>query len=323
MMVVPTGTYNSQWMMVDLEAFEDSKNKTRLKKGVLVVFETVPGENQHMDATDLLEEHSYWASFNIPYFELIYNEAGYHYIDDYSSPYDESSERRAVLFRELHRRIWDVKTMKRIMLYNPWRANNTQPPRDLAERILFNSPADSFMPRYDLSEFYMEKAKYGGIDCKIVNSSMTKDMQVHAISGPNHQDQDPFEWTDEDNEPHRGQPTVWDFNWLEITAESILEGTTVEVDAEEEETEEERGEIAEEEIKDEGETDTTETPPGGESGEDVHIEETDEEQEKKEREQEKVVDKKLDKEVDVETPDSGEDEEADQTMEEGENPKTI
>eukprot|EP01016_Furgasonia_blochmanni_P028401 TRINITY_DN2985_c0_g1_i4.p1 TRINITY_DN2985_c0_g1~~TRINITY_DN2985_c0_g1_i4.p1 ORF type:complete len:141 (-),score=32.22 TRINITY_DN2985_c0_g1_i4:281-703(-) len=53
---VHTGTYNSHWMILDLEAFEQSRGQTSLSPGVLTILETVPDDYYSMDATEMLEQ---------------------------------------------------------------------------------------------------------------------------------------------------------------------------------------------------------------------------------------------------------------------------
>ncbi len=64
-----SGTYNDQWMIVDLNRFNASL--TALEPGTLWVLEQIPGYYEAKDMTKMLEKNTYWASYNRPYFEEV------------------------------------------------------------------------------------------------------------------------------------------------------------------------------------------------------------------------------------------------------------
>jgi hypothetical protein len=80
-----SGTYSNQWMVQDLLRFEagsgsgfdsdsdsgSSSAKHALKDGYLTILEEVPGLIMWQDATNVLRETGYWASYNMPYFKGI------------------------------------------------------------------------------------------------------------------------------------------------------------------------------------------------------------------------------------------------------------
>ncbi len=45
--------------------------------GGLTIVEQIPGTVMIADVTHVLNAHGYWASYNIPYFESIYNASGF------------------------------------------------------------------------------------------------------------------------------------------------------------------------------------------------------------------------------------------------------
>lgn len=69
-----SGTYNNQWMIVNYAAFQPEGPLPA--KGVLHVLEQMPGYVVHDDLTGHLVEHTYWASYNVPYFPFIFNVSG-------------------------------------------------------------------------------------------------------------------------------------------------------------------------------------------------------------------------------------------------------
>jgi hypothetical protein len=64
-----SGTYNNQYMIFDWKKFQPN---LPLLNGALWVMEQIPGLVEYEDVTDQLER-GYWPSYNIPYFEKIYN----------------------------------------------------------------------------------------------------------------------------------------------------------------------------------------------------------------------------------------------------------
>jgi hypothetical protein len=68
-----SGTYNNQYMVVDYNLFTPGKE---LPNGLLWVVEQIPGLVVGADRTaDIRRSH--WPSYNVPFFEEIYNQSGY------------------------------------------------------------------------------------------------------------------------------------------------------------------------------------------------------------------------------------------------------
>ncbi|KAL1444137.1 hypothetical protein MTO96_030034 [Rhipicephalus appendiculatus] len=69
-----SGTYNNQWMVLDYNKFTPGKH---LEDGLLHVLEQLPQYVNVTDATDTLRNQTYWASYNVPYFEFVFNVSGW------------------------------------------------------------------------------------------------------------------------------------------------------------------------------------------------------------------------------------------------------
>lgn len=67
---VNTGTYNSQWMVVDYTKFPSNDK-------LLMVLEQAPGKIIVKDMTPVLLKEKYWASYNIPSFPETREKLGY------------------------------------------------------------------------------------------------------------------------------------------------------------------------------------------------------------------------------------------------------
>lgn len=88
-----SGTYNNQWLVVNYNLFTPGQP---LPDGVLHIAEQIPTRVEHEDVTHYLRlgytffcltfnfvmctslnKSRYWPSYNIPYFESIFNESGF------------------------------------------------------------------------------------------------------------------------------------------------------------------------------------------------------------------------------------------------------
>jgi hypothetical protein len=88
-------------------------------------------------------------------------------------------------------------------------------------------PGNAIAARFDLkggpyddsSAGWFYHGLHGGIDSKIVSAALVQSAEVAAYSGPTHTHLPPFEWTSEwDMYPHVGLPTVWNFDWVTVSA---------------------------------------------------------------------------------------------------------
>ena len=69
-----SGTYNNQYVVVDAKKFVPGQKP---EKDLIWVIEQLPGMYRSADATELLAERRWFPSINTPWFEDIYNIAGY------------------------------------------------------------------------------------------------------------------------------------------------------------------------------------------------------------------------------------------------------
>ena len=61
-----SGTYNNQWMVVDNKLF--TPHQESLNAGLLWVLEQIPGFTRREDLTEVLQNRTFWPSYNSPYF---------------------------------------------------------------------------------------------------------------------------------------------------------------------------------------------------------------------------------------------------------------
>mmetsp|Transcript_73389 Transcript_73389/g.192423 ORF Transcript_73389/g.192423 Transcript_73389/m.192423 type:complete len:670 (-) Transcript_73389:24-2033(-) len=211
MMKVNTGTYASQWMVVDYSMF---RSGMALPDNAFWVLEQMPGVQHAEDMSPYLRKHGYFPSFNRPYFDPIRDASGH-----------KAAELR-------HGALYSWKKNARALIFAGAMAspsvNSLADMRVLMDRNLYpNSGAAPVEPGHEISA-RMDlgiafRIPNGGIDSKVVGRCLASIMNVQAISGPSHQTLSPFRWRGEDGGevwpgwPHVGQPNVWNFNYVQMT----------------------------------------------------------------------------------------------------------
>jgi len=123
-----SGTYNNQYMIIDLTKFIPGEDP---HPGLLWVAEQIPGLVVFADMTKILTL-GYWPSFNVPAFPEIYNQSGYpdfiHKLEKYGQKYTRSthwlsyeSSPRASIFRRDQTKVDSLEGIKAIMRSNDWK----------------------------------------------------------------------------------------------------------------------------------------------------------------------------------------------------------
>jgi len=204
------GTYNNQFIIVDYNLFTPGHT---LPDNTIMIVETIPGKMHVQDVTQTAVKQGYWASYNRPYFNDIREKAGFNGAQLSSGRlYSWQDNPRAAIFRSAAPGISTMFDMRGTM------NRNIYPNEGFGEP---NEPSHAISARNDLSTTPIPN---GGIDAKIVGRCLAKALSVQAISGPTHDAQKVFRWTDGSGRemfpgwPHTGQPDAWNFNWVEFTA---------------------------------------------------------------------------------------------------------
>ena len=238
-----SGTYNNQWMVVDLKLFNQSTTDP-LPNNTLAIIEQVPGPfSESGDVTFMLNERSYWDSYNIPYFPSVYAITGFQSMFNlFGNAYSYSSCPRANIFRRDAPGIETFDDFKRVMSWNNY----------LTDPFSLGDPSNAVMARGDLPlaphaskqtrehrmwlnrvrEFttsrmrmggngigYLQhsaRAATGGIDSKVTSYNRALQFTSEARNGPTRSISLPaFTWNSTWNPttPHLGQPMTFNFNY--------------------------------------------------------------------------------------------------------------
>ncbi|XP_077509295.1 putative phospholipase B-like 2 [Amblyomma americanum] len=208
-----SGTYNNQWIVLDYKLFTPGN---RLPNNTLWILEQMPGITRQEDITDVLRKKTYWPSYNIAYFEDIFDISGQQQlVKKYGDYYSYDKAPRANIFRRDHVRVCDLDSIMALMRYNdytqdPFSRCNCTPPYNPVYAI--SSRYDLLDPsgKYDVPD--MHRISVGGIDMKLTNYSMFKSLEFIGISGPTWDTQPVFQWSSSGfKDRHIGHPDIWEF----------------------------------------------------------------------------------------------------------------
>ncbi|XP_053443374.1 putative phospholipase B-like 2 [Nycticebus coucang] len=216
-----SGTYNNQWMIVDYKAFIPGGPSPGSK--VLTILEQIPGLVVVADKTLELYQKTYWASYNIPSFETVFNASGLQaLVAQYGDWFSYDGSPRAQIFRRNQSLVHDVDSMIQLMRYNDFlhdplslcQACDPQPNGEnaISARSDLN-PANGSYPFSALSQ-----RSHGGIDVKVTSMSLAKALSLLAVSGPTWDQVPPFQWSTSpfSSQLHMGQPDLWKFLPIEV-----------------------------------------------------------------------------------------------------------
>eukprot|EP00048_Salpingoeca_helianthica_P016501 m.232648 g.232648 ORF g.232648 m.232648 type:complete len:533 (-) comp18811_c0_seq1:170-1768(-) len=193
-----SGTYNNQYMVIDLKRFTPGQP---LQRGTLWVSEQIPGTYEASDQTAVLER-GYWPSYNVAFHPKIYNLSGYpEIVAKYGVSYSYDLCPRANIFRRDQGTVVDLATFQTIMRDNNYK---TDP-------LSKGSPFNAICSRGDLAS---PPSLGGCYDTKVTDYTHALQLQSWAINGPTTSHSlPPFSWAAFPSASREGMPTVFDFQF--------------------------------------------------------------------------------------------------------------
>uniref|UniRef100_A0ABK0LJF5 Phospholipase B-like n=1 Tax=Rattus norvegicus TaxID=10116 RepID=A0ABK0LJF5_RAT len=222
-----SGTYNNQWMIVDYKAFipngPSPGSRPPSVSSPLSIALGLRGMVVVADKTAELYKTTYWASYNIPYFESVFNASGLQaLVAQYGDWFSYTRNPRAKIFQRDQSLVEDVDTMVRLMRYNdflhdPLSLCEACSPKPNAENAISArsdlNPANGSYPFQALRQ-----RAHGGIDVKVTSVALAKYMSMLAASGPTWDQLPPFQWSKSPfhNMLHMGQPDLWMFSPVKV-----------------------------------------------------------------------------------------------------------
>eukprot|EP00049_Salpingoeca_infusionum_P011479 m.199418 g.199418 ORF g.199418 m.199418 type:complete len:533 (-) comp14943_c0_seq1:2649-4247(-) len=194
-----SGTYNNQYMVVDLNKFTPGQP---LPDGLLWVSEQIPGTFQYGDQTAILAK-GYWPSYNVPFYENIYNMSGYPaMVEKHGTGQSYQLAPRAMIFRRDQSTVVDMDSFKAIMRYNNY----------LNDPLANGDPWAAICSRGDLAS--TNASPDGCYDTKVTNYDRALKMQSEVVNGPTvSHGLPPFSWTQYPNASRMGLPDTYNFQF--------------------------------------------------------------------------------------------------------------
>ncbi|XP_041362264.1 phospholipase B-like 1 isoform X2 [Gigantopelta aegis] len=200
-----SGTYPNQYMVVDLKLF---KPNVELEDNLLWVVEEIPDLVMAADQTQILR-NGYWSSYNVPFYEKIYNLSGYPDIVKMKGlDFSYQMAPRAKIFRRDHGKVNSVKTIQEILRSNDYKN----------DPFSEGNPCKAICCRGELRK---EAPFLGGcIDTKVTSFKMAEDCAASIISGPTTASNiPPFHWGKKyANVSHIGLPEEFNFDFFNVFA---------------------------------------------------------------------------------------------------------
>ncbi|XP_077417241.1 putative phospholipase B-like 2 [Vanacampus margaritifer] len=217
-----SGTYNNQWMIVDYNNF--TPGKTNMMQDLFVVLEQIPGQILYSDKTEELLQKGYWASYNIPYYEEIFNASGCNeLVKNFGSWFSLDLNPRAQIFKRDQKTVTDVSSMMRLMRYNNFkedplsRCQECNPHENAENAISARSDLNPANGTYPFGA--LQQRSHGGTDMKMTSYGMFRRYEMLAVSGPTWDQLPAFQWSTSPYKDlqHMGQPDMWAFKPIKVT----------------------------------------------------------------------------------------------------------
>ncbi|XP_043929904.1 phospholipase B-like 1 isoform X2 [Protopterus annectens] len=195
-----SGTYNNQYMILDLKKVELKK---QIRTGALYIVEQIPTLVRYSDQTAILQK-GYWPSYNIPFDEVIYNMSSYpEMVKYYGNKYSYELCPRAKIFRRDQGNVKDMESMKHIMRYNNY----------LKDIYAEKDPCNTICCREDLKSF--SPIPGGCYDSKVTDYFLASQFTAFAINGPTTEGNLPvFNWDQFKEVTHKGLPNSYNFSFV-------------------------------------------------------------------------------------------------------------
>lgn len=215
-----SGTYSSQWMILDYNIFEKLKGKNsdqNRDKKLFYILEQVPHNITAHDISDYLYTHSYFGSFNRAFFDETNLDLHTALLTNlyHTDKFQYSGSSRRIIFNHFFDKVNDLKTLKDLLRYNGFQLNS-----DFTNDPSKDSPGEGISARNDLSS----NGYSGGIDTKVCNSDLVKQLTAIAICGPtneNNPNLTTFEWPEGIEMKHKGVPQRFDFPYILMSPNNI------------------------------------------------------------------------------------------------------
>jgi hypothetical protein len=237
-----SGTYNNQYMVVDLNLYVAGTPKSQLPDNLLWIVEQMPGMGPMADVTEHIRRVGYWGSYNRAYFGEVANASGLTWANEHyacSPPYftHYGSPRALILDRFYEQgNLSDAAGVKRFMRFNEWETDplsicpGCENPRHnpfytiSARGDLVPHGANTSLGVLAATGLIGPAMPFGATDAKVTTARrQLGNFTAEVVSGPTKVGQPPFRWSTSwivENLPartvsHVGQADLQAFDWVD------------------------------------------------------------------------------------------------------------
>jgi len=223
-----TGTYSSQWMVMDYKKFKPGED---LPDGSFYVLEQAPSTSHYEDMSGHLRQKHYWASFDRAYFDDVRETTGDNSMElrEGSQPeaelFSKDNTPRAQIVAQTEGDITSLAAMREEMTRNKGTKEPVDQPKLQVPSFAISARSDLADNEGDLNK---DGSPDGGVDAKITSSCLFRTLTAQAISSPSHTTLPAFRWTSPDGSelwpgvPHEGLPNEASFDWVRVDPEEQM-----------------------------------------------------------------------------------------------------
>uniref|UniRef100_A0A6I8SMG5 Phospholipase B-like n=1 Tax=Xenopus tropicalis TaxID=8364 RepID=A0A6I8SMG5_XENTR len=175
------------------------------------------------DKSDVLYKTGYWASYNVPYFQEVFNASGLPaLVEKFGDWFTYDKTPRALIFQRDHSKVKDMESMVKLMRYNDFlhdplsRCSSCNPPENGENAISARSDLNTVNGTYPFGA--MRQRQHGGTDMKLTSYEMAKKYEMVVVNGPTWDQVPPFQWSTSpfSSLMHMGHPDLWKFSPITI-----------------------------------------------------------------------------------------------------------
>ena len=219
-----SGTYSSQWMILDYKIFNTIIGKTLDKvkqyKNLFLLIEEIPNKIISHDISNVLYSKKYFGSYNRAFLNSSKKTLNQQLIEHlYGTKFSYNDGNRAMIFKHFNHKIRTLKQMNDLLRYNGYKGNN-----DWKKDPSKKSPSKGISARFDLEKGYLYELS-GGVDTKVTNSTLVNQMGAVVVLGPSQGNKNQlkaFTWANnKDKVYHRGVPEKMSFPHLMMSPNTI------------------------------------------------------------------------------------------------------
>lgn len=174
----------------------------------------MPGIAVKRDLTTLLADQGFFPSFNIPYFEEIFQIANYTEASKNQTSNSYYENPRYLIFNRESKGVSDLKSFRDVMRLNNYK-----------DEEFSNDPGVQVFSRYDLRE--NNPKAFGGLDTKITSAwRALENMSFWGVWSPQYETNEAWDFDSDLNVGkfnhinHDGLPSKWQFAWRSFSGQN-------------------------------------------------------------------------------------------------------